>query len=436
MPLDRYLFPLSTEPTARGPVRLQTLILLRWITVVGQALTVLIVHFGFEFDLPLMPSLWIIGLLAAVNIALFVAYPSSKRLSDRGAALSLGFDLVQLSALLYFTGGIGNPFASMLLVPVTIGATFLDLRRMVLLGIFALICASFLVFHYELLPWGEDDLILPELYLLGHWAALVLGGAFLAIYARQLSGEARRMSDALAETQSVLAREQRLSALGGLAAAAAHELGTPLGTIAVVAKELTRDLPPGSPQAEDAALLVSQAQRCRDILARFARRPEDETGGDVFAFPNIAALVESAVEPHRGSDVEVVIDVQQGEPPVVRRRPEIVQGLANLLENAVDFAEAHVTVTVRWGSERIVIRIEDDGPGFGVDILSALGEPYVTSRADTGGMGLGVFIAKTLLERTGARLAFANRRSGGAAIEITWPRAILEHSTSPAGNAA
>lgn len=436
MPLDRYLFPLSTEPAARGPVRLQTLILLRWITVVGQALTVLIVHFGFEFDLPLVPSLWIVGLLAVVNIALFVAYPSSKRLSDRGAALSLGFDLVQLSALLYFTGGIGNPFASMLLVPVTIGATFLDLRRVVLLGLFALVCATFLVFHYELLPWGEEDLILPWLYLVGHWAALVLGGAFLAIYARQLSGEARRMSDALAETQSVLAREQRLSALGGLAAAAAHELGTPLGTIAVVAKELTRDLPAGSPQAEDAALLVSQAQRCRDILARFARRPEDETGGDVFAFPTIAALVESAVEPHRGSDVEVVIDVQDGDPPLVRRRPEIVQGLANLLENAVDFATAEVTVTVRWGSERIMIRIEDDGPGFGVDILSALGEPYVTTRAEAGGMGLGVFIAKTLLERTGARLAFANRRSGGAAIEITWPRAILEHSTSPAGNAA
>jgi two-component system sensor histidine kinase RegB len=436
MAFDKYLFPLSAVAGAGGPVRLQTLILLRWVAVLGQALTLLTVHFGFEFDLPLMPSLWIVGLLAAVNVVLFVAYPSSKRLTDRGAAISLGFDLLQLSALLYFTGGIGNPFASMLLVPVTIAATILSLRRTLLLGFLAIACSTLLVFRYELLPWGDEALILPHLYLLGHWAALVLGGSFLGIYARQLSGEARRMSDALAEAQSVLSREQRLSALGGLAAAAAHELGTPLATISVVARELTRDLPPGTPQAEDAALLVSQAQRCRDILARFARRPEEESVGEMFAFPTISALVEAAAEPQRGSDVSVEIDLQAGEEPVVPRRPEIVQGLSNLLENAVDFAASRVVVTVRWSAERVSLLIEDDGPGFGVDILSALGEPYVTSRPEGGGMGLGVFIAKTLLERTGARLAFANRREGGAAIEIAWPRAILEHSADSAEKAA
>jgi two-component system sensor histidine kinase RegB len=434
MEFGKLLMPLAPAAASGGPVRLQTLMLLRWFAVLGQALSILLVHFGFEFDLPLVPSLSLVGLSIAVNVFLFVAYPASARLSDRGATISLGFDLVQLSALLYFTGGIGNPFALLLLVPVTVAGTILTLRRTLMLGALAFFCATFLVFHYEPLPWGDEKFDLPELYRLGHWVALVMGTALLGAYARRLADEARRMSDALAETQAVLSREQQLSALGGLAAAAAHELGTPLGTIAVVARELTRELPPGTPLAEDASLLLSQAQRCRDILKRFAQRPEAEAeaGGDAFAFPFFPALVEAALDPHRGSDVEIELAVPPGDQPVVARRPEIIQGIGNLVENAVDFAKSRVIVTVGWSAERMFVRIADDGPGFSADILSAIGEPYITTRPETGGMGLGVFIAKTLLERTGARLSFANRPAGGAAIEIVWRRAILQRSVEPA----
>ncbi len=422
---SRSLFPASTG----GAVRLQTLVLVRWLAVFGQALTILLVHFGFEFDLPLVPSLWVVAASAVLNIALFVFYPASARLGDTGAAAFFAFDLVQLSLLLYLTGGLGNPFYVLILVPVTISATILSLRSTVLLGILALTCATLLIFVHEPLPWSDEGLVLPEIYVFGDWVALVLGMAFLGIYAWRVAAEARRMSDALAATQSALAREQQLSALGALAAAAAHELGTPLGTISLVAKELTNELPPDSPLGQDAALLLQQARRCRDILARFARRPEAEEGGEAFAFPLLTALVEAAMAPHQRAGVKIVLNVQPGEGhPIVRRNPAIIHGLGNLIENAVDFAKSKVEVAISWTDRDIRIDVQDDGPGFNVDILSALGDPYTTSRREAGGMGLGVFIAKTLLEQTGARVDFANRLSGGAGVAILWPRAILERA--------
>lgn len=427
------LFPVS----AGRAVRLQTLVLIRWVAVFGQALTILLVHFGFEFDLPLVPSLWVVAASAVLNVILFVLYPASARLSNAGAAAFFAFDLVQLSLLLYLTGGLGNPFYVLILVPVTISATILSLRSTVMLGVLALSCATVLVFVHQPLPWSDEGLVLPEIYVFGDWVALVLGMAFLGIYAWRVAAEARRMSDALAATQAALAREQQLSALGALAAAAAHELGTPLGTIALVARELTRELPPDSPLGQDAALLLGQAHRCRDILARFARQPEAEEGGDAFAFPPLSALAEAAMAPHRRAGVRVVLDVQPGAGhPVVRRDPAIIHGLGNIIENAVDFARSRVDVAVSWNDHDIRIDVQDDGPGFNVDILSALGDPYTTSRSDAGGMGLGVFIAKTLLERTGANLTFANRPGGGAGVAIHWPRAILERAEAKTASIA
>jgi len=418
--------------SAAGPVRLQTLVLIRWIAVTGQAVAILLVHYGLAFELPLMPSLLVVGASVLLNVVLFVFYPASTRLSDAGAAGYLGFDLVQLAVLLYLTGGLENPFCLLIMVPVTISATILSLRSTLWLGALALLSVTLLLVAHRPLPWDASRLAVPPLYQAATWSALVLGTLFLAVYAWQVAAEGRRMQEALAAAHGALAREQRLSALGSLAAAAAHELGTPLGTIALVAKELTRELPPGTPLADDAALLLSQAQRCREILARFARRPEAAEGGDVFSYPLLAALVEAAAAPHRNAGVTLDIVTPQGDQPVVARRPEIIHGLGNLIENAVDFAATRVTVALVWDRHNIEIDIDDDGPGFNVDILSSLGDPYTTSRPDAGGMGLGVFIAKTLLEHTGATVRFENRPGGGAGVAIVWPRAVLERTETPA----
>ena len=407
-----------------GRVRLQTLVLLRWIAIIGQLLAILFVHFGLNFKLPLLPALGAVAVSALLNIVLFIVYPTAKRLSANGAAGYLAFDLVQLCVLLFLTGGIDNPFTLLVLVPVTVSATILTLRSTVLLGALALVLTTAMTIYHLPLPWHDPlEAVQPPLLQWGNLIALVLGTLFIAAYAWQVAEEARRMSDALAATQMVLAREQQVSALGGLAAAAAHELGSPLGTIAVVVKEMARELPAGSALTEDVALLQSQVDRCREILARLSRRPSDTSDPEVFTNLGIANLVEMAAQPWRRDAVDFSIRLTgEGVAPILPRRPEIIHGLSNLLQNAMEFARNRVWVEVGWDDRAIHLRILDDGPGLNVDILSALGEPYVTSRPDSGGMGLGVFIAMNLLRRSGASVTFANRAGGGTQVAVSWPR--------------
>ncbi|HEX6959198.1 MAG TPA: ActS/PrrB/RegB family redox-sensitive histidine kinase [Ferrovibrio sp.] len=424
---DRLGPHLVAAEDAGGRVRLQTLVLLRWIAIAGQLLAILFVHFGLDFHLPLLPALAVVGISALLNIMLFVVYPTAKRLTEMGAAGYLAFDLLQLCVLLFLTGGVDNPFSVLILVPVTVSATILSLRSTVMLGGLAFVLAALLTLYHYPLPWGEGSAIqLPATYQWGTFLALTLGTLFIAAYAWQVAEEARRMSDALAATQMALAREQQVSALGSLAAAAAHELGSPLGTIAVVVREMRSDVEPGSPLAEDVALLQSQVERCREILARLARRPSDEADAQTFTDLGIANLVEMAAQPWRRAAIAFDIEPKgAGEPPILPRRPEIIHGLSNLLQNAMEFARSRVAVHINWNERTVSLDILDDGPGLNVDILSALGEPYVTSRPDSGGMGLGVFIAKNLLHRSGATVAFANRVEGGTRVTVTWPRSAL-----------
>lgn len=418
---------LSAADEPAGRVRLQTLVLLRWIAIIGQLLAILFVHFGLNFKLPLLPALGVVGISALLNIILFVVYPTAKRLSELGAALYLAFDLVQLCILLFLTGGIDNPFTVLILVPVTVSATILTLRSTVMLGMLAFaLTVTITIWHFPL-PWSDPaEVLQPELLQWGNLIALVLGTLFIAAYAWQVAEEARRMSDALAATQMALAREQQVSALGGLAAAAAHELGSPLGTIAVVVKEIGRDLPSEHALSEDIALLQSQVDRCREILARLSRRPSATSDPEAFADLGIANMMEMVAQPWRRDDIAFAVRlIGTGAPPLLPRRPEILHGLGNLMQNAMEFARSSVDVEVDWDDRLIRLRILDDGPGLNVDILSALGEPYVTSRHDSGGMGLGVFIAMNLLRRSGASVAFANRPAGGGTqVEVNWPRQL------------
>ena len=262
----------------------------------------------------------------------------------------------------------------------------------------------------------------------------MLATLFIGGYIWSVAQGARRLRDAMAATQLALAREQRVSAVGALAAAAAHELGSPLGTIAVVAKELVRELPEGSPYAEDAALLLSQSERCRKILAELAHHSEEDGGSPYTQLP-ISALIEAAALPHRDQGVRLILATAgepAGEEPLVRRSPEIMHGLTNLIQNAVQFAAREVNITTFWDAATVTIEIGDDGPGFPLHLLGRLGEPYLSTRAGvTDHMGLGIFIAQTLLERSGARLAFDNLIDGGAHVAISWNRANLETVERP-----
>lgn len=429
----------ATWVTRMGRLRVGTLILIRWIAIGGQAITLLGVRYGLEFDLPLLPCLAAVTASAASNVWLAARHDRQTRLSDREAVMVLGFDIVQLTVLLFLTGGLLNPFATLILAPVTVSATILSRTATAILVTLVFASITALALWHAPLPWEPNGLILPLLYNAGIWAALSVAALFIAAYVWSVAEEARRMSEALAEARQALAREQRFAALGGLAAAAAHELGSPLATIAVVARELSRSAPPGSAMAEDVELLLSQSDRCREILAELSRRPE-ATGGPPFEQLLLSALVEAAVEPHRTGTLALDLEAHgadESPEPQVARSPEILLSLGTLVQNAMQFARGRVEVVVSWSHEMAAVAIRDDGPGFESDILAALGEPYISSRGGGGKssrrqgrkqmgqkhMGLGIFIAKTLLERTGASLSFGNR--GGAEVVIRWPRTML-----------
>ncbi len=442
--------PSSTEfsdelTSASNMLSLRVLVRLRWVAVVGQLLAVIAVNYILGFKLPLALCLSVIALSAWLNVFITFRWPVGRRLTATQAGLMLGYDIVQLAGLLYLTGGLENPFSFLFLVPVTVSATALTLRWTLALGALAFGCASVLALFHLPLPWsGEGPLVLPRLYVAGLWFAIICGVIFSAIYARRIAQEARLMSSALAATEMVLAREQRLSALDGLAAAAAHELGTPLATIALVAKELKRELPGNNPHGEDIDLLISQAARCREILSRLANR--DTQDDDMYQQVRLTAMIEDLVAPMRGSDVTITVEAGSADgsaEPVFRRNPAINYGLGNLLENAVDFADRQVLVSAQWTTDAVNLNIRDDGPGFNQSVFDRLGEPFVTTRLGYGtlepsaegghqGMGLGLFIAKTLLERTGASVSLDNRASPaqGAEIVIGWGRGNVDVSQS------
>lgn len=451
---------LSRLTAARADwVRLRTLVMLRWLAVGGQTAAVAVAGFWLGMDLPIGPLVGVIAASVCLNIIAHVVHPANKRLSERDTALTLLFDLAQLGALLFLTGGLTNPFAVLALAPVVVSATALTLRSTLWLGAFAAAEFTLLALVHLPLTFADGSTVsLPPLVTAGTWAALMIGLAFLGGYARRVTAEMWTMSQALAAAQEALGREQRLTAIGGLAAAAAHELGTPLATIKLVSGELARELRDRPELAEDVELIRKQADRCRDILRELSAGGKDDR--QVKTVP-VTALVEEAAEPHldRGKAVIVrvagrpVEEVAVPDPPVVARLPEVVHGLRNLVQNAVDFAEGHVWIDLDWTGAEVRIAVGDDGPGFGPDLLGRLGDPFLRERGRRGarpadprqgyeGMGLGLFIAKTLLERTGARLAFANgadadgrgalagdpdlARPPGAIVEVVWPRAALE----------
>ncbi|NSZ18359.1 ActS/PrrB/RegB family redox-sensitive histidine kinase [Agrobacterium vitis] len=421
--------------TSSRRLRLETLVRLRWLAVAGQTITLAIVALVLQFPMPVLAAAILIGALAVVNFLLQLAFPSTQRLEPIWTLAILALDLCQMGALLFITGGLANPFAPLICVPVIVVFASQPLRHsMALLGL-AMVCISVQAFTPFPLPWYADYIDRGgPVMLVAIWCSIVSMTAFAAFYAYRVSKEANLLADALAATELVLQKEKHLSQLDGLAAAAAHELGTPLATISVVAKEMERELGKDPRFGEDVQLLRSQSERCRDILKRLTTlSAEDEA--HMRQLP-LSSLIEEVIAPHRDFGIKLtVVEVsERASEPVGNRNPGILYGLGNLIENALDYARDQVTITVEHDNRHVTIIIEDDGEGFAPDILLRIGEPYVTSRksdARAGGLGLGLFIAKTLLERSGAVLTFENRgaSSPGARVTVRWPRREMETPT-------
>jgi two-component system sensor histidine kinase RegB len=426
-------------------VRLRTLIVIRWVAIIGQvsAITVAMRLFNLQIDIGLCSA--VIGASVIANLIAMFVYPENKRLSEKELTWTLVFDLTQLAALLFLTGGLNNPFALLILAPVIISATALGPRNTILVGGVAIVLAT--IVGWQHMPLRTDMgfvMRMPRDFMIGFWVAIVIGVVFQGIYAQRVATEISSMSAALLATQMALGREQKLTDLAGVVAATAHELGTPLATIKLAASELEGDLKDLPDLKDDARLIGEQADRCRDILRSMGRAGKDDKQ---IAHAPLSAVIREAAEPHleRGKSV-MLPDLNNGSEPSVLRLPEIIHGVRNLVQNAVDFADTTVWVDLDWTADNISLRIVDDGRGYSQQVIGRIGDPFVrkrSTRSDVArrpgyeGMGLGLFIAKTLLERTGAELTFANARDAysgdgtpgerkGAIVEVVWPRERLE----------
>ena len=444
--------PLPDPIFSSRQIKLGTLVHLRWLAILGQTLAVLFVWLVLDYEFKAVLCLLLVGLSAWLNLYLHFQVRNSVRLSPEPATGLLAYDSAQLGGLLYLTGGLLNPFALLLLVPAVVSATMQPARFTIFLTALIVGIATLLVFFHMPLPWVDaSPPAFPVLYIVGIWLAIVITMLFLSIYAHRIAQEGHLLANALSATELILANEQHLTTLDGLATAAAHELGTPLSTIQLVAKELERELDPADPLREDAELLRNQAERCRDILSKLRSLSGNDHAN--FTKMHLSALISELIEPFHafGINIDQSFPSDQGDQPILWRNPGLIYGLSNLIENAVDFATSNVEISAHWNDRTLSLRIADDGPGFSDAMLKRLGEPYVTSRPDTkreeaiaksmngGGLGLGFFIAKTLLERSGGRVTISNRqgtkmdrkpekphKNSGAVVEIYWPRAVLE----------
>jgi len=417
-------------------LRVNTLIGLRWLAVGGQTLAILVAYFGVGLKFPIVACIAVVAASAALNLALRWRFPLSKRLSERAATMLLAYDVLQLAALLFLTGGLANPFAILFLAPVTIAATSLALRQTLgLLGL-ALICATVLARWSFPIPWfGGEKLVLPPVYVVGLWTALIVSAAFLTFYAYRVAGEAGQTASALAATEHVLVRAQHLFQLDGLAAAAAHELSTPLATIALVAREMAAQPASEEASSDDLQLLEQSVERCRSILLKLS--VPRELSNQAFEFSSPVELAETAAAQHRLLGVSITVEGQGPEPaPKCPHNPGVLSALGNFIDNAVAYAEKAVTIRASWTASTVTIVIADDGQGFPPEILARIGEPYLSQREGTrrnqgagGGHGLGLFIASVFIKRSGGALQFANSKppAKGAIVTIQWPRQAYEH---------
>ena len=408
----------------------KTLVILRWIAIFGQLIAVNLVFHYLDLDFPILAShvIIFIGLLTNLYLEFGV---KENQLKDIYSSFVLTYDLIQLSILLYLTGGITNPFSLLLIVPAIVSSTFLSMGTTIILGGITILLLFVLTKFYLPLPGSVEYLFnFPSFYLIGILISIIVGLIFLSYFGIRFSGETKKRSQALNRLQQVIAKEYELESLGGQAAAAAHSLGTPLATITVVAKELRKEIGHESKHSKDLDLLISQTKRCGEILKKISQKKiiEDKFISAIKFEDLLVEILRSFMET---SDKEIKLKSENDKNKInIKRTPEIIYGLRNFIGNAVKFSNNIIEVDLKSNNNNIIIQINDDGPGFPEDIIKILGEPYIKSRSkevvNKSGLGLGTFLGKTLLERQGAKLNFSNsNKYNGACVKINWEVANL-----------
>jgi len=403
----------------------KTLVDLRWIAIIGQLIAINFVYFFLKLNLPIVETHIIISIGFITNIVLQFKIKTNQ-LKDLNSALFLVYDLLQLSFLLYLTGGIFNPFSLLIIVPTIVSSTFLSMGTTIILGTLTIGSLFFLKEFHEILP-GPDaySFNFPEYYLTGALVSIIIGLVFLSYFGIKFSGETKKRSEALDKLQRVMAKEYELDSLGGQAAAAAHSLGTPLATISVVAKELKKEIGDRSKHSKDLDLLISQAKRCSDILKQISKK---EISDDQFInLIKVEDLLEEIIISfEETTDKKITLfDNEDRNKINIKRSPEIVYGLRNFIGNAIKFADKEVNIKLVSDTQTLTLTVNDDGPGFADDILKFIGEPYLKSKSKKtsakAGLGLGIFLGKTLLERKKGQLNFSNKNDlKGAVVKISW----------------
>lgn len=403
----------------------KTLVTLRYIAIFGQLFAVNIVYNYLNLVFPIIEShiIIFIGLLTNLYLQFKV---KGNQLKDFYASLFLIYDLVQLSILLYLTGGILNPFSFLLIIPAIVSSTFLSMGTTMILGVFTSILLFLISFFYLPLPGiQENTLIFPIFYKTGILVAILIGLIFLSYFGIRFSGETKKRSEAFNKLQEVISKEYELESLGGQAAAAAHSLGTPLATITVVAKELKKDIGENNEYSKDIDLLISQTKRCSEILKKISRKQieDDQFISNVKTEDLIEEIINSFRET---SSKEINLFCEEDKNKInIQRKPEIIYGFRNFIGNAVKFSRSNVSIYLKSDETSISVTINDDGPGFPDDVKDILGEPYIKSKSkevsSNSGLGLGTFLGKTLLEKQGAKLFFSrDRKLKGASVLIFW----------------
>ena len=403
----------------------KTLVILRWIAIFGQFVAINLVYFLLKLDLPIVLAYIVILIGLCTNLFLQFRIKSIQ-LKDFYASLFLIYDLVQLTLLLYLTGGISNPFSILMIIPTIVSSTFLSMGTTIILGVLTIFFLFLLkIFHYPLPGIHDSTVTFPKLYLTGYFLAIIVGLVFLSYFGIRFSGESKRRSDAVSKLQQVIAKEYELESLGGQAAAAAHSLGTPLATISVVATELKKEIGNNKEYSKDIDLLVSQSKRCGEILKKISKKQIKED--QFFSKTNLENLLNEILTSFREtSSKEIVLIVEDNKSNFnFQRTPELIYGLRNFIGNSVKFSKNRVEIILTSDDQKIQIKINDDGPGFPEDIIEIIGEPYIKSKSiqvsSNSGTGLGTFLGKTLLERESASLYFSkDTKLKGASVVITW----------------
>ena len=403
----------------------KTLAFLRWIAIIGQLTAIITVYYFLKLEFPVLIALTVIFLGFLTN--LFLQFKiKTILLKDFYASAFLIYDILQLSFLLYLTGGISNPFSILIIVPTIVSSTFLSMGTTIILVILTIIFLFLLTFfHFPLPGIHEEGITFPKLYLSGYFIAIIIGLVFLCYFGIRFSGESKRRSDAINKLQQVIAKEYELESLGGQAAAAAHSLGTPLATISVVSKELKKEIGNNKEYSKDIDLLISQTKRCGEILKQISKKQiiEDE----FLSKTNLEDLLHEICESFKETTSKSIILSSSNDNNKFnfQRSPELIYGLRNFIGNAVKFSKSAVEIIISSNESSVKLEIDDDGPGFPEDIKEVLGEPYIKSKSkgvsSNAGTGLGTFLGKTLLERKSANLSFSNsKKHGGASVVISW----------------